>query len=124
MWKRIGKKTELIYRGYDKSTGSLRYVFKLQKHDKRIFRIKCEEDRRIFMPVARSSHKWKHLYKKRTGVEWINGRIDRDCQFERHTIRGLDKMKMFLTVTFIVYMTMAKAKAMARQTEHLCKLYA
>lgn len=119
-----GKKTELIYRGYDKSTDSLRYGFKPQKHDKRIFRIKCGEDRRIFTPVARSSHKWKRLYKKRTGVERINGRIDRDYQFERHTIRGLDKMKMFLTVTFIVYMTMAKTKVMAGQTEHLCKQYA
>jgi hypothetical protein len=33
-------------------------------------------------------------------------------------------MTMFLTVTFIIYMTMAKAKVMAGQTEHLCKLYA
>lgn len=31
-------------------------------------------------------------------------------RFERHTIRGLNKMRMFLTVTFIVYMTMVKAK--------------
>ncbi len=47
-----------------------------------------------------------------------------DCRFERHIIRGLDKMKMFLTVTFIVYMAMEKAKVMAGETEHLCKLYA
>lgn len=57
-------------------------------------------------------------------MERINGWIDRDNQFERHTIRGLDKMKTFLTVTFIVYMTMVKAKVMAGQTAHLCKLYA
>ena len=74
--------------------------------------------------MACSSHKWKRLYKKRTGVEQINGRIDRDYRFERHTIRGLDKMKMFLTVTFVVYMTMAKVKVMSGQTRHLCKLYA
>ena len=119
-----GEKTELTYKGYDKSTDSLRYGFKPQKHDKKIFRIKCSEDRRIFTPVGRSSYKWKRLYKKRTGVERINDRIDRDYQFEKHSIRGLDKMKMFLTVTFIIYMTMAKAKVMAGQTEHLCKLYA
>jgi len=119
-----GEKTELTYKGYDKSTDSLRYGFKPQKHDARIFRIKCSEDRRIFTPVARSSHKWKRLYKRRTGVERINGRIDRDYRFERHSIRGLEKMTMFLTVTLIIYMTMAKAKVMAGQTEHLCKLYA
>lgn len=119
-----GTKTKLCYKGYDKSTDSLRYGFKPQKHDKRIFRIKCEEDRRIFTPVARDSHKWKRLYKKRTGVERINGRVDRDYKFEKHTIRGLQKMTMFITVTFLVYMGMAKAKILSGEKEHLCKLYA
>jgi len=119
-----GTKTALAYKGYDKGTDSLRYGFKPQKHDKRIFRIKCGEDRRIFTPVARNSHKWRRLYKKRTGVERINGRIDRDYKFERHTIRGLGKMTMFITVTFLVYMGMAKAKILAGETEHLCRLYA
>ena len=119
-----GSRTELLYRGYDKSTDSLRYGFKPQKHDKRIFRIKCEEDRRIFTPVARSSHKWRRLYKKRTGIERINGRIDRDYQFERHTIRGLPKMTMFLTVTFLIYMAMAKSKIERGQTKNLCRMYA
>ena len=76
------------------------------------------------MPVARDSHKWKRLYKKRTGLERINGRIDRDYKLEKHTIRGLDKMTMFILVTFLVYMGMAKAKILAGETEHLCKLYA
>ncbi len=119
-----GSRTELLYRGYDKSTDSLRYGFKPQKHDRRIFRIKCDEDRRIFTPVARNSHKWRRLYKKRTGIERMNGRIDRDYRFERHTIRGLDKMTMFLTVTFLVYMGMAKGKMERGQREHLCRLYA
>lgn len=98
-----GKKTELSYGGYDKSTDSLRYGFKPQKHDARIFRIKCSEDRRIFTPVARSSRKWNRLYKKWPGVERTNGRIVRDYQFEKHTIRGLKKMTMFLTVTFVEF---------------------
>lgn len=119
-----GTKTELLYKGYDKGTDSLRYGFKPQRKDKRIFRIKCEEERRIFTPVARNSHKWKRLYSRRTGVERINGRIDRDYQFEKHTIRGLSKMTMFLTVTFLVYLAMAKTKIELGQREHLCKLYA
>ena len=119
-----GTKTKLCYKGYDKSTDSLRYGFKPQKHDKRIFRIRCSEDRRIFTPVARDSHKWRRLYKKRTGVERINGRVDRDYKFEKHTIRGLDKMRMFITVTFLVYMGLAKSKILAGETGHLCKLHA
>ena len=119
-----GKKIEMSYKGYDKSTDSLRYGLKPQYHDKRIFRIKCEEDRRIFTPVARQSYKWKRLYKKRTGIERINGRLDRDYKYENHSIRGLKKMKMFVSVTFIIYMSLAKEKIERGKTEHLCKLYA
>ena len=92
--------------------------------DHRIFRIKCDEDRRIFTPVARDSKKWKRLYNKRSGIERINGRIDRDYKFEKHTIRGLEKMNMFITVTLLVYLAMAKAKIERGVTEHLGRLYA
>lgn len=93
-----GEKIPLGYRGYDKRTDSLRYGFHPARKDKRIFRIKCEEDRRIFTPVARDSHKWKRLYNMRSGIERINGRLDRDYKYEKLTIRGLGKMKMFMKV--------------------------
>ena len=63
-----GKRIELVCKGYDKRTDSIRYGFKPQAHDSRIFRIKCEEDRRIFTPLARNTKKWKRMYKKRTSV--------------------------------------------------------
>ena len=68
--------------------------------------------------------KWKRLYNKRSGIERINGRIDRDYKFEKHTIRGLAKMDMFITVTLLVYLAMAKAKIARGVTEHLGRLYA
>lgn len=34
----------------------------------------------------------------RTEVERINGRADRDYKFAKHTIRGLDKVAMFIAV--------------------------
>lgn len=105
-----GEPIELQYRGYDKSRECQRYGFHPKYHDKRIFRIPLKTDPRIFTKVARNSKKWKRLYKKRTSIERINGRIDRDFRFEKHTIRGLEKMKMFLTVTFIVQLASAKAK--------------
>ena len=71
--------------------------------------------------LARSSDKWKKLYKKRTSIERINGRIDRDFKFEKHTIRGLKKMKMFLTMTFIIQLTLAKAKIESGITSGLAK---
>lgn len=122
--KEDGEQIPLQYKGYDKSTDSQRFGFHPEYHDKRIFRIRRDEDPRIFTQVARSSKKWKRLYRKRTGVERINGRIDRDYQFERHTIRGLSKMSMFITVTFIVYLGLAKSKIEAGQTKGLARMYA
>ena len=122
--KEDGSLEKLLYRGYDKGTDSLRYGFHPRMADKRIFRIKCDEDQRIFVPIARDSKKWKRLYNKRSGIERINGRIDRDYKFERHTIRSLQKMDMFITVTLIVYLGMAKAKIERGITEHLGRLYA
>ena len=86
--------------------------------------LKCSTDPRIFNPVARDSKKWERLYKMRTGVERINGRIDRDYQFEHHTIRGLEKMNMFILTTFIVYLGIAKSKVEQGQTTGLARLYA
>lgn len=119
-----GNPIELIYKGYDKSRDSSRYGFHPKYKDKRIFRIPLGTDRRIFTRVARNSKKWKRLYGMRSGIERINGRIDRDFKFEKHTIRGLEKMEMFLTVTFLVSLTLAKAKIEGGVKEGLARLYA
>ncbi|MCR5185601.1 MAG: transposase [Clostridia bacterium] len=104
------KYIKLLYAGYDKKTESLRYKFPPTKNDKRIYRIKIEEDPRVFTPIARDSMKWKREYKKRTSVERENGRIDRDMGFEKHTIRGIEKMTMFITMGFLIQLSMAKGK--------------
>jgi len=101
-----GEYEKLKYLGYDKQRKCLRYGFKY--NNKKVFRIPIETDRRIFLPIARDSKKYKRLYKKRTEVERLNGRIDRDYMFNEHFIRGKKKMNMMLTLTFIVMMSMAK----------------
>lgn len=105
-----GKEIKLNYAGYDKNTESLRYKFPPQIESKKIFRVKLDEDRRVFTPIARDSKKWKREYKKRTSVERENGRLDRDYGFEIHTIRGKEKMNMFVTMAFLVQLSMAKGK--------------
>ncbi|GAW92888.1 transposase, IS4 family protein, partial [Calderihabitans maritimus] len=47
-------------------------------------RVSLAEDRRIFTPLARSSYKWKTIYKKRTAVERVNARLDEAFGFEKH----------------------------------------
>lgn len=119
-----GKEIELMYKGYDKSSDSARYGFHPKHKDKRIFRIKLDEDRRIFLPVGRQSKKFRRLYKKRTSVERVNGRIDRDYGFEKHTIRGKEKMELFIGVTFLVGLAMAKGKIEKGNKKHLASLVA
>ena len=119
-----GKQIELLYKGYDKSRNSSRYGFHPKYGDSRIFRIPLETDKRIFTRVARNSKKWKRLYAMRSGIERMNGRIDRDFKFEKHTIRGLEKMEMFLTVTFLVSLALAKGKIEKGTKEGLARLYA
>ena len=119
-----GKEIKLLYAGYDKNTESLRYKFPPQISDKRIFRIKLEEDRRIFTPIARDSKKWVREYKKRTSVERENGRLDRDYGFEIHTIRGLKKMEMLVTMAFLVQLGMAKGKIEQNKRKNLSALVA
>ncbi len=66
-------------------------------------RVPLEEDPRIFTPVARSSYKWKELYKMRTATERVNSRLDVSFGFERHFIRGQRKMEyIFFNILFMV----------------------
>lgn len=70
-------------------------------------RIPLKEDFRIFTPVARSSYKWERLYDKRTSVERVNSRIDVSFGFERHYIRGLQKMNLRCGLALCVMLAIA-----------------
>lgn len=102
----INKYEKMKYLGYDKINNALRYT--RCNTGKRIYRIPLETDVRIFVPIARDSKKFKKIYKKRTEVERLNGRIDRDYMFNDHFIRGQEKMDLMLTLSFIVMLTLAK----------------
>ena len=109
-----GEYEKLKYLGFDKQRECLRYGF-YDKKKKEVFRIPLNIDRRIFVPVARDSEKFKKLYKKRTEIERLNGRIDRDYMFNDHFIRGKKKMNMMLSLTFIVMLGMAKGHIIKKQ---------
>ncbi|HFI0696009.1 TPA: transposase [Streptococcus suis] len=97
-----GQAIQLVYKGYDSSSDSLRYGFHPKYQDKRIFRLERCVESIIFNQVARDSRKFERLYKKRTAVERVNGRLDRDFRFEPHTIRGLKKMGLAVAMSFLV----------------------
>jgi len=108
-----GEYEKLIYLGYDKQRQCLRYGHEAKP---KIYRIPLKTDYRIFTPVARDSEKFKKLYKKRTEVERLNGRIDRDYMFNDHFIRGKKKLDMMLTLSFIIMLAMAKGHIQNKKT--------
>jgi hypothetical protein len=73
-------------------------------------RIPLSTDRRVFTQIARSSYRWETLYRGRSAVERINGRLDENFGFEQHTIRGLAKMRMRVTLAFSVMRAMAAGR--------------
>jgi hypothetical protein len=78
-------------------------------------RIPLAEDRRVFTPLARSSYAWDRRYKQRTAVERVNSRLDVSFGFERHFIRGQQKMKLQGTLALSVMLAMALGRVQEKQ---------
>jgi hypothetical protein len=123
----MGEKHLMGFGGFEKEREALKYICpcksncikckgcsKCPYYNKAI-RIKLEEDRRRFTPVARTSYKWERIYKLRTSIERVNSRIDNVYGFERHFIRGIKKMKLRCSLALIVMLV--KEIAILRQWE-------
>lgn len=107
-----GEHNRMNYKGYDKERDALRYSYR-----KKIYRIKISEDSRIFVPVARDSKKFERIYKGRTSVERLNGRLDRDYMFEDHTIRGEEKMRTMTTLSLLIMNIFALARIERKENQ-------
>ncbi|MEW5806156.1 MAG: transposase [Acidobacteriota bacterium] len=88
----------------------------------KIVRIALATDRRIFVPIARSSYKWQRIYNGRTAVERVNSRIDGSFGFERHFVRGKAKMTLKAGLALVVMLSMALARIRRNQREDLRSL--
>lgn len=85
-------------------------------------RIDIDSNRRIFTPLARSSYKWQTLYNKRSAVERVNSRLDESFGFEKHFIRGINKMQVRCGIALIVMLAMAYGRVKEKQYEHMRSL--
>lgn len=85
-------------------------------------RIPLDEDRRVFIPLPRSSLKWERCYDRRTAVERVNSRLDVSFGFEQHTIRRLKKMSTRCTLAQAVMLAMAVDRIKANQVEAMRSL--
>ena len=86
----------------------------------RTVRIPLELDRRVFVPLPRSTPKWQKMYNKRTSIERVNSRLDVSFGFENHTIRGKEKMTLSVGISFIIMLAMAVGHVNAKE-EHLIR---
>ena len=130
---RIGYRWPMAYGGFEAERGTLKYRCPAQHYGcgctwqsqctiKGAVRIRLDQDRRVFTPVARSSYKWKDLYRKRTAVEQVNSRLDVSFGFEHHFIRGLAKMKLRMSLAMLVMLGMALGRIKQKRKEQMRSL--
>lgn len=84
--------------------------------------MKLDTDRRYFVPLPRSTRKWTRLYAERTAVERVNSRLDVSFGFERHTIRGLAKMRFRAGLALCVMLAMALGAIRERRPDRMRSL--
>jgi hypothetical protein len=130
---RLGYRTPMAYGGFEQDRNTLKYRcpadhYGCRCHGRELcevkgaVRIKLQEDRRVFTPLARSSYKWKDIYRKRTAVERVNSRLDVSYGFEHHFIRGLAKMKLRMGLAMVVMLSMALGRIKEKQKNHMRSL--
>ena len=112
-----GKQQPMKYLGYDKVKGKLRY-----EYEGKVYGIELSTDYRVFTPIARDSKKWKRIYNKRTALERINGRFDRDFNLENNKVRGLKKATVIIDLMMIGMLAMAKGHILNNEMNKIRKL--
>jgi hypothetical protein len=121
-------KREMAFGGFERDRNTLKYRCPAKHYDSRCacrgrceisdsIRIPLEANPRVFTPIARSSYKWKRLYKQRTSIERVHSRMDVSFGFEEHTIRGLEKMRLRCGLAMIVMLGLAYGRV--RQKQHI-----
>lgn len=132
---RTGKRREMAYGGFERDRGTLKYRCPAKHYGTECkgacecpvagsLRIPLQQDRRVFVPLARSSYKWKKLYKMRTAVERVNSRLDESFGFEAHYIRGLKKMDVRCSLALITMLAMALGRIRSKQLNSIRSLVA
>jgi hypothetical protein len=128
-------KRPMAFGGFEKDRGTLKYRcpakhYGLDCADREqcwisdSIRIDINSNRRIFTPLARSSYKWRTMYNKRSAVERVNSRLDESFGFEKHFIRGINKLQARCGLALIVMLGMAYGRVRDKQYERMRSLVA
>jgi hypothetical protein len=126
-----GEPRPMAFGGFEKERGALKYRCPARQYGTACpdiercpscVRIPLEENRRVFLPLARSTYQWERVYKKRSAVERVNSRLDVSFGFENHFIRGLGKMRLRVDLALIVMLAMALGRIKEKQKHRLRSL--
>ena len=79
-------------------------------------------DPRIFTPTPHGSPTWRRAYARCAALERINARLDDGFRFERHNIRGKDKMTARVALALAVMMALALGGIRARAHDRMRSL--
>ena len=125
-----GKEKQMVCRGYEMDRKAIKYGCPAKYYGitceckekckiPKEFRIPLDTDKRIFTPVPRDSLKWKKLYNMRSSLERVNSRLDNLFGFEKHTIRGLEKMTFRVTLAYTLMLAFAVAMVKAEKPDKI-----
>jgi hypothetical protein len=128
-----GHRHKMAHAGFEKDRNTVKYRCPAEHYGEhccgksqcplaRSVRIPISEDRRVFGPVARDSYKWQDLYNRRTAAERVYSRLDVSFGFENHTIRGLKKMKLRVSMAYMAMLAMALGRIKENQAEDMRSL--
>ena len=123
---RTGEERRMAYGGFEKSRGTLKYRcparhygFDCQSMEEcgvgRAVRIRLEEDRRVFTPLARDSYLWRRIYAKRTAVERVNSRLGGPFCLEGHFFRGFSKVRLKCSLVLCVMLALAVGRVIEKR---------
>ena len=124
----------MSYSGFEEARESLKYACPIKAYgvkcegcnncpyNNQSIRIKMAEDPRRFTAIARSSYKWEREYDFRTSVERVNSRIDNVYGFEKHYIRGKNKMNLKVVLALLIMLVMALGRIKEKQPEKMRSL--
>ncbi len=85
-------------------------------------RVKMAEDPRRFGPIPHGTARWAKHYARRSSVERINSRLDVSFGFERHYIRGLQKMRLRMGMAMAVMLSMALGRIREKRLDRMRSL--
>lgn len=128
-----GEIRKMAFGGFEKNREALKYRCPVLEYGleckgaaqcpiRKGIRVKLSEDQRIFTSVARSTHKWKKIYNKRSSVERVNSRIETSFGFDKHFIRGMAKMQVRCSLALCVMLSMALGRAKQNRCEQMRSL--